>query len=293
MMGATNRADMLDPALLRPGRFDRVVNVDLPDKEGRLAILELHTKSKPLGEDVDLEGLARQTFGFSGAHLESLANEGGILALREGAEQITMRHMTEAVDKVILGERLDRKPSDEEKYRVAIHEAGHALVGEWVEEGSVSTITVTPRGRAMGYVRTNPAQDRYLYTRPMIEAQIQIALAGFLAEQLAFGEGSTGASGDFARVVELAKKIVEAGMSSMGIVDPQSMNKSTESEVIQRIIAEQQEKVRWFLEQRRLVLDQVAATLMAEEVIDGAALRKLLLEAPPLPDLPVDGESVA
>jgi len=285
VMAATNRVDMLDPALLRPGRFDRVVNVDLPDKEGRLAILQLHTRTKPLAPDVDLEAIARQAFGFSGAHLESLANEAAILALREGAEAIEMRHFTEAVDKVILGEKLDRKPTADEKHRVAVHEAGHALVGEWVEPGSVSMVTITPRGRAMGYVRTNPADDRYLYTRPMIEGQIRVALAGFMAEELCFGQGSTGASSDFARVVDLAKGIVEAGMSSLGIIDPDTLAKGAEGEVVQRIIQEQQALVRWFLAERRAVLEQVADVLRREEVISGDSLRRLLNEAPALPPL--------
>ena len=286
IMGATNRVDMLDPALLRPGRFDRVVNVDLPDKEGRLAILQLHTKGKPLAPGVNLEDLARQTFGFSGAHIESLANEAAILALRDGLEQIQMRHLVEAVDKVILGEKLDRKPTPEEKQRVAIHETGHALVGEWTEPGSVSTVTITPRGRAMGYVRTNPSDDRYLYTRPLLEAQIAVALAGFAAEEVVLGEGSTGASGDFARATDLARRIVQGGMSELGIVDSETTSRSQEGEVIQKIIREQQARVRWFVEQRRTVLEQVAAVLMADEVISGDTLRAMLAEAPALGTAP-------
>jgi vesicle-fusing ATPase len=286
VMGATNRSDMLDPALLRPGRFDRVVNVDLPDKDGRLAILQLHTKSKPMADDVNLEEIARQTFGFSGAHLESLANEAAILALREDAKAIGMRYLVEAVDKVILGEKLDRRPTAEERRRVAIHEAGHALVGEWTDQGSVATITITPRGRAMGYVRTNPADDRYLYTRPMLVAQIQVALAGFVAETLIEGEGSTGAASDFARVGDLARRIVAAGMSELGIVDTETMSRSGEAEMVSRIIIEQRAKVQWFLDQRRAVLEQVADVLIREEVISGDALRELLTGAEPLPQAP-------
>lgn len=288
IMAATNRSDMLDPALLRPGRFDRVVNVDLPDKVGRLAILKLHTRTKPLADDVDMEDLARQTFGFSGAHLESLANEAAILALREGKEQIEKRHLVEAVDKVILGEKRDLKPAADEKHRVAIHEGGHALVGEWVEAGSVSTVTVTPRGRAMGYVRTNPADDRYLYTRAMLEGKIRVALAGFLAEELIFGDGSTGASGDFQRVIELARGIISAGMTKLGIIDPDTSNKGAEGEMLQRIIREQQEQVRWFLSHRREVLEQIAAVLVSEEVITGDRVRQLLADAPALPERMVE-----
>jgi vesicle-fusing ATPase len=284
VMGATNRVDMLDAALLRPGRFDRVVNVDLPDKEGRLAIIELHTKGKPLAVDVNLEDLARQSFGFSGAHIEALANEAAILAMREGSDAIGMRHFTEAVDKVILGEKLDRKPNAEEKQRVAIHEAAHALVGEWVEPGSVSTITITPRGRAMGYVRTNPADDRYLYTKKMLDARIAVALAGFVSEELVLGEGSTGASSDFEKANDYARHIVYAGMSRLGIVDDETVNKSLVNDVVHEIIREQQARVRWFLEQRREVLEQVGTVLVAEEVISGNVLREMLAAAPALPE---------
>jgi ATP-dependent Zn protease len=293
VMAATNRAEMLDPALLRPGRFDRMVSVDLPDKEGRLAILQLHTRSKPLGRDVDLESIARQTFGFSGAHLESLANEAAILALREGAEEISQRHLIEAVDKVILGDRLDRTPTAEEKRRVAIHEAGHALVGEWVEPGSVATVTVTPRGRAMGYVRSHPADDRYLYTREMLERQIRVALAGFVAEEMIFGEGSTGAGGDFARANDLARRIVLSGLSSLGIVDPDLIDRSTEAREVRAIMEEQLEAVRWCLEMRRELLEQVAGLLVEEETLSGEQLRRLVEEAPPLPPMPVKEQKSA
>ncbi|WP_374713703.1 AAA family ATPase [Symbiobacterium terraclitae] len=290
VMGATNRVDMMDPALLRPGRFDRTVSVDLPDKEARLAILRLHTRQKPLGADVDLEAIARQTFGFSGAHLESLANEAAILALREGLDEVRQRHFVEAVDKVMLGEKIDRKPTQEEKRRVAVHEAGHALVGEWVEPGSVATVTITPRGQAMGYVRTGPTDDRYLYTRPMLEGRIRVALAGFLAEELVFGEASTGASNDFEQATRLARHIVHAGLSPLGIVDAQHSGGELESAVVRQIIADQREQVAWFLAERRPVLDQVADTLVDVEVIDGDRIRQILADAPPLP--PVHGPAL-
>ena len=290
VMAATNRVDMMDPALLRPGRFDRTVSVDLPDKEARLAILQLHTRQKPLADDVDLEAIARQTFGFSGAHLESLANEAAILALREGLGQVHQRHFVEAVDKVMLGEKLDRKPTPEEKRRVAVHEAGHALVGEWVEAGSVATVTITPRGQALGYVRTHPADDRYLHTRTALEGRIRVALAGFLAEELVFGEASTGAANDFDQAVRLARHIVHAGLSQLGIVDPETLNRDLEGAVVQQIIADQREMVAWFLAERRPVLEQVAEILVDAEVADGDQIRRLLADAPPLP--PVQGPAV-
>jgi cell division protease FtsH len=276
IIGATNRVDLLDDALLRPGRFDRIVQVDLPDKEGRLAILQIQTKGKPLAPDVDLASVARQTFGFSGAHLEALANEAAILALREGCQAIEMRHFIEAVDKVMLGEKLDRKPTDAEKRRTAVHEAGHAIVGEWLDPGSVATITITPRGKAMGYVRANPQDDKYNYTRTELEHKIRELVAGFLAEELIFGEGSTGASNDFERANRMAWHIVAGGMSSLGIVDPEKGDKKAQAEEVARIIREQQEAVRAYLAERRAVIEAVADQLVAEEVLSGETLRAML-----------------
>lgn len=147
VIGATNRVDLLDDALLRPGRFDRRVQVDLPEKEGRLKILQIHTRNKPLAATVDLETIAEDTFGFSGAHLESLVNEAAILAFRRGKKEIGNAELQEAIDKVILGEKLERKPRREELRRVAIHETGHALISELVRPHSVGAVTVAPRGR--------------------------------------------------------------------------------------------------------------------------------------------------
>ncbi|BDG60533.1 AAA family ATPase [Caldinitratiruptor microaerophilus] len=276
VVGATNRPDLLDPALLRPGRFDRIVQVDLPDLKGRLAILEIHVRQKPLGPDVDLEQIARQTFGFSGAQLESLTNEAAILALREGAEAIEQRHLVEAIDKVILGEKVDRRPTPEEKRRVAVHEAGHAVVAEWVEPGSVASVTITPRGRAMGYVRSHPENDRYLYTREMLEGQIRVALAGAIAEDVVFGSRSTGAQSDFEKVVHLARQIVESGLSEMGVVDMESADRARVNEVISKVVQEQEEAVRAYLQQHRAVLGGVAEILEDRESMEGDELRRIL-----------------
>jgi len=194
VIAASNRVDLLDPALLRPGRFDRVVRVDLPDRQGRRQILELHTRNKPLAPDVDLEAIARETFGFSGAHLESVANEAAILALRDKASLIHQRHFREAVDKVMLGERLERKPTPEELYRIAVHESGHALASEILMPGSVTHLTITSRGNALGYMRQTPGEDFYLLTKEYLENRIQICLAGAVAEDLVLGSGSTGAA---------------------------------------------------------------------------------------------------
>ncbi len=148
VIAATNRAEALDQALLRPGRFDRQVIVDLPDKEGRLAILNIHLKNKPLAENVDLGKIAQETFGFSGAHLESVTNEAAVLALRENTDEITEKYLREAIDKVMLGERLERKPNYEELHRVALHEGGHALVAEFVRPDSVARIHTFPGERS-------------------------------------------------------------------------------------------------------------------------------------------------
>lgn len=276
VMAATNRVELLDDALTRPGRFDRIVNVDLPDREGRRAILALHTRNKPLAEGVDLDQTAKETFGFSGAHLESLCNEAAILAMREAKEQIEQKHLTEAVDKVMLGEVMDRRPSADEKRRVAIHEAGHALVGEWVNPGSVASVTVTPRGRAMGYVRSHDAEDRYLYTREQLEHQIQVCLAGSCAEQLVLGNRSTGASNDFEKATKLARQIVVYGLSELGVVDENTLDKGKLHEKQQEILKAQEAKVEAFLESKRAALEAVATVLLEVEAIGGDELRQQL-----------------
>lgn len=168
LIGATNRSDLLDSALLRPGRFDRLVRVDLPDKEARLQILELHTRNKPLAKDVNLEKIAEEAYGFSGAHLESLCNEAAILVMRENGEEICQRHFFDSVDKVMMGEKSDRRPVAEEQRRVAIHEAGHAIVAERMRPGSVSNVTILSRGNALGYVRQTQGDDNYLQTEGQI-----------------------------------------------------------------------------------------------------------------------------
>jgi vesicle-fusing ATPase len=153
VIGATNRPDLLDSALLRPGRFDRMVRVDLPEKDARLQILQVHTRNKPLAPDVNLVQLAQETYGFSGAHLESLSNEAAILAMREGVAQIRQRHFQQSIEKVMLGEAQERRPSIAEQHRISLHEAGHAIVAEHVRPGSVANVTILSRGDTLGYVR--------------------------------------------------------------------------------------------------------------------------------------------
>ncbi|MBX6377425.1 MAG: AAA family ATPase [Clostridia bacterium] len=275
VVGATNRADLLDEALLRPGRFDRVVRVDLPDREGRRQILDLHTRNKPL-RDVDLDAIARETFGFSGAHLENLANEAAILAMREQCDCIEQRHFLEAIDKVILGERLDRKPSREELYRIAVHEAGHAIVGEVLRPGSVAAITITSRGQALGYVRQAPQDDLYLYTRDYLEDEICRCLAGSAAEKLLLGTASTGAAADFDQALALAERMVFAGMTSLGVVGRDTVPQALLHRALTEVLAAQEERATRVLAERRAVLEDVAGRLVEEERLDGDEVRRAL-----------------
>jgi len=276
LIAATNRVDMLDPALLRPGRFDRQVKVELPDREGRLEILRLHTRNKPLDDDVNLDSLARETFGFSGAHLESLANEAAILAMRESLTLVYHRHFHEAVDKVMMGERLDRRPSPADLNRVAIHEAGHAFMSEELRMGSVSTLTITPRGQTLGYMRQTPEDDTYLYTRDYLENQIAVMLAGALAEEMMLGGRSTGAGNDYLQATKTADQIINSGMSELGVVDPETLPRSFRYRTQKKILQCQEERVQIFLEMRKCQLSQVADLLLEQEKITGTQLRKIM-----------------
>ncbi len=276
VIGATNRADLLDEALLRPGRFDRIVQVDLPEVQGRLQILELHTRNKPLSDDVDLREISAETFGFSGAHLESLTNEAAISALRENCSCLEKRHFYEAIDKVILGEKIDRSPGKEEYKRIAVHETGHALVSECIRPNSVSTITIIPRGQAMGYIRHCPENDIYIHTREYLEGQIAMLLGGAITEEEILGSRSTGAANDFQQAVEVAKKIISSGMSSLGVVSIKDLPVSLLHKSIKEIINEQEEKVRLLVINYRDIIETVAAFLLEKERISGSFLRELL-----------------
>jgi vesicle-fusing ATPase len=276
LIGATNRIDILDPAILRPGRFDRVVQVDLPDKEGRRQILHIHTKNKPLAEDVDLDKLAQETFGFSGAHLESLANEAAILSMRQGKNVIDSSHLREALEKVMIGEKIDRKPDQKEKERVAVHELGHGLLSELNRPNSVVNITVVPRGKALGYMRQSPKNDSYLHTKEELENQIAQLIAGAIAEEVFLGSRSTGANNDFKETVHLAKEIIHSGMSPLGIVGEEFLDKRSYQETIKTIIQEQEVKVRGILNEYFSEIERVKGILLKQETISGEEFRKLL-----------------
>lgn len=276
LIGATNRPDLLDSALLRPGRFDRIVQVELPDLEGRLQILKLHTRNKPLAEDVQLPKIAAETFGFSGAHLESLANEAAIAALRENSKILQKKHFLESLDKVIMGEKLDRRPGKDECRRIAIHEMGHALISEFLRPNSVSTITIIPRGKAMGYVRQKPEEDSYIYTKEYLEGQIAVLLGGAVSEEEFLGSRSTGAVNDFQQAVELAKKIIKSGMSSLGIVSVKDLPDGTLHEGLKEILQAQEDKVKTIIKNHTNVLQKTAGYLVEKERIEGKYLRNLL-----------------
>ncbi|MHB1652766.1 MAG: AAA family ATPase [Desulfitobacteriaceae bacterium] len=277
VVAATNRAEALDEALMRPGRFDRQVKVDLPDKEGRLAILQIHTKNKPLAGDVDLEKIARETFSFSGAHLESLANEAAVFALRAGVNEISQDYLQEAVEKVMLGEKLDRKPSPEEMQRVAIHEGGHALLAETVRPNSVAQISVRSRGNALGYVRHYPKDDLYLYTQAMLEELIMVALAGAVAEEEILGTRSTGAAGDYEQALNLVEKMLMAGMSKLGVVDLENLSSEKRHEVTQEIFASLEKRTKEIIAHGANLLTELAEILCTEETLSGETLRTYLI----------------
>lgn len=276
VLAATNRPEALDPALLRPGRFDRQVKVDLPDKEGRVAILNIHTRKKPIAQDVDLEKIAQETFGFSGAHLESVANEAAVFALRDNDQEINMKHFREAVEKVLLGEKLDRKPTEEELKRVAIHESGHALLAEYVRPYSVSQISIRSRGNALGYVRHYPKDDLYLYTQIMLEEQIMVALAGALAEEEVLGARSTGSAGDYQQALNLVEKMLSSGMSELGVVDVEKLGAEQRQAVTRDILSDLEQKTREVIQEKKTVLIQVTEILKGEESISGERLRSYL-----------------
>jgi len=283
VIAATNRKELLDPALLRPGRFDRHILVDLPDKAARLDILKLHTRNKPLHQDLSLSKVAEESFGFSGAQLESVANEAAIYALREKKRLIEARHFSLAIDKVMMGEMTDREATREEKERVAVHELGHALIAELVHPGSVSQVALTPRGQALGYVRQHPGEDRYLYTREQLENQIKVCLAGAAAEEFRLGNRSTGAKNDYEKANRYARSLVECGLSDLGIIEPELIpHEALHAEItsiLHRLFAETQE----LIQQHAAIFERGFQILLQEEVLLGDDFRKMLKKNTPEP----------
>ncbi|MEJ6951637.1 AAA family ATPase [Natronospora cellulosivora (SeqCode)] len=278
ILAATNRSEILDPALLRPGRFDRIVKVDLPAKDDRHYILQIHTANKPLADDVDLKQIAKETFRFSGAHLENLANEAAILALRESSEVIKENHFMDAIDKVIMGEKIDRRPNKEELKRIAVHETGHALISEIMNPGSVSAITITSRGKALGYVRHNPEDDLYLQTKDYLEKQISIAIAGAVAEEVLLNSRSTGASNDFEKAIQLVKTMLFSGMTDLGVVEENSIPKELMHKEMTNILNDLEIKVKRLIDDNQNIMLSIAEKLVESERFSGKELRLLLEE---------------
>ncbi|UPK41881.1 MULTISPECIES: AAA family ATPase [Paenibacillus] len=273
VIAATNRKEMLDSALTRPGRFDRHIQVDLPDKKGRKHILELHAVNKPLMEGVSLEKTAEESYGFSGAQLESVMNEAAIYAMRDGLLNIEQRHLSLAIDKVMMGEKTDRESSVEEKKRVAIHELGHAIMAELVRPGSVSQVALSPRGQALGYVRHNPQQEQFLYTKRFLEEQIMIALGGAAAEEMYYGGRSTGSRNDFEQATNVVQTMMASGLTTLGIVN---MDMVTTEELMREnklILQDLMEQTKRLLEEQRTIFDNSLDTLLREEVLSGEQFR--------------------
>jgi cell division protease FtsH len=300
LLAATNRPEVLDRALLRPGRFDRQVIVDAPDLEGRVAVLKVHSKGKQLASDVDLRRIAAATAGFSGADLSNVLNEAALLTARRQGVQITQADLEEAIEKVIAGpERKSRRLSDEDKRRVAYHEVGHALVAaHTLHADPVHKISIVPRGRAaLGYTLQLPTEDQFLMTRSELLDRVRGLLGGRAAEEIAFGEVSTGAQNDLERATAFARQMIamygmseRIGLATCAQRQPMFMN-SSESQ-IQRDCSEEtareiDEEVRSllalsYIEAKELLsahrdeMERVTAELIKHEAIDGQTFYKLI-----------------
>lgn len=315
MIAATNRPDILDPALLRPGRFDRQNQVGRPDVKGREAILHVHAKNKPLDETVDLKAISQRTPGFSGADLENLLNEASLIAAREGKNKIDMRDIEEATDRVIAGPaKKSRVISEKERNIVAHHEAGHTIIGMVLDEAEiVHKVTIVPRGQAGGYAMMLPKQDRFLMTEPELLDKICGLLGGRVSEDINFGEVSTGASNDFERATQIARSMVtEYGMSKK--LGPLQFSSNSGGQVflgkdmqgepnysgqiayeidkeVQRIVKEQYERCKQILLEHEEQLKLIAKTLLSEETLVAEQIQSLFYDGV-LPEVDYDSAKV-
>jgi cell division protease FtsH len=303
ILAATNRPDILDPALLRPGRFDRQVILDRPDVAGRKAILEVHIKGKPLEADVNMDDLARQTPGFSGADLANLVNEAAILAGRRNKKTIGRAELQEAVERVIAGpEKKSRVISEKEKKIVAYHEAGHALTMHMLPNADpVHKISIVSRGLALGYTMPLPVEDRHLLSKAKFMDDLAGLMGGRVAEELIFGDITTGAQNDLENATRIARQMVcEYGMSER--LGPRTFGHREELVFLGREISEQRDyseevaqaidqevrqlidtahdKARRILTEHKEKLNQIAQYLIKEETIEGAALEALFVKEP-------------
>ena len=301
MIAATNRPDILDPALLRPGRFDRQIQVGRPDVKGREAILKVHSKNKPLDETVDLKAIAQRTPGFSGADLENLLNEAALVAARQGKTTVDMRDVDEATDRVIAGPaKKSRVMSEKERRIVAYHEAGHTVIGMVLDEAeTVHKVTIVPRGQAGGYAVMLPKEDRYFMTKPELLDRIVGLLGGRVAEEVTFGEASTGAHNDFQRTTSLARSMVmEYGMSDklgpiqfgesngqvflgkeMGSEPNYSDKFAYEIDLeVQKIVKDSYDRCTKILTEHQEQLNLIAETLLVEETLDREQIEGLFYD---------------
>jgi len=299
LIAATNRPDILDPALLRPGRFDRQVVVDRPDRKGRKKILEVHTRGKPLGREIDLDTLAGQTPGFTGADLANLINEAALLTARSGKREITMQELEEGIMRVIAGpEKKTRVMSEKERLVTAYHEVGHAIVGQLLEHTDpVHKISIISRGQALGYTISLPTEDKFLTTRAELTDTMAMTLGGRAAEEIVFGEITTGASNDLEKVTETAKQMVmrfgmserlgprvfghDRGQPFLGREFSAEPDYSDEiareiDDEIRRIVESAHQTAKNLLNERRDDLEKVSKLLLERETIDAEQFVALL-----------------
>jgi cell division protease FtsH len=301
ILAATNRPDVLDPALLRPGRFDRQVLVDRPDLKGREAILRIHSKAVKLSPQTDLVAVARITSGFSGADLANIVNEAALLAVRAGRQLVVQKDFDEAIEKTVAGlQKKTRVLKPQERRLTAYHEAGHALVAAFTPNADpVQKISIIPRGFALGYTLQMPVEDRYTVTRSDLLGKIDILLGGRIAEEMVSGEYSTGAASDLTKATDIARKMITdygmsdrfrnvaltsrgAGMGGPERQEPMFQREYAEStqqyvdEEIARVVDREYEKTGEILEKRRDVLDQVAAALLERETLDEKEFKALV-----------------
>ena len=310
IVAATNRPDVLDPALLRPGRFDRQITVSLPDRRGRTAILKVHARNKKLDASVDLEALANRTPGFSGADLENVLNEAAILAVRENVEVISMHHLDEAIDRVIGGPAKKSKIySDREKRLVAYHEVGHTIIGLKLESSDmVQKVTIIPRGQAGGYNLMTPREEKFMLTKTDLQAKITGLLGGRVAEDIVFNEISTGASQDIERATKIAREMVMSyGMSDLGPIQYEhsggnvflgrdysnSSNYSGQiafeiDKEVRRIIDECYDHAKRLIQENRPLMDLLVDALLENETLTAENIQNIV-EGRAYNDTPVIG----
>ncbi len=295
VLAATNRPELLDPALTRPGRFDRRVVLDLPDIEGRVGIFKIHSRGKPLARAVDLKKIAKRTVGFSGADIENMLNEAAILAAREGKKSVSMKHLEEAATKVKLGPEKRRLQSPEERRMTAYHEAGHAIVASQLPHmDPVHRVSIVSRGVALGFTEIPPAIDRYQHTQSELEERIASLLGGRASEEFIFNEFTVGAASDLAQATAIARKMVsEFGMSELGPVstgggervwfgmtrDPEGWSDDTASRVdeeVRKILNRAYSRAKEVLQANRDKLDRVTDALLKQETIEGEEFKRLI-----------------